>query len=103
GELAVFQSDMDRIEAILSDEKTMKARLAQLGLNIDETKPVIKAVFERDDVRESFDDEWRKRGDFWKDFTQEGKRGVVWGDAAISGTFSQKLLTALDVDSEEGV
>jgi hypothetical protein len=104
GELAVFSADVKRIEAILENKGDMLSRIAQLGLTVDDTKPVLKAVLEREDVEKSFREDWPKRGEkFWKDFTQDGKRATVWGDAIAYGPFTHTLSAAIAVDSEEGI
>ena len=105
GELLVTKADKDRIAAILKNESTMDARLAQLGLEIDDTKAILKAALERDDVRASFATEWANtNGDFYKRFTNDGKRGTVWGDDLIRGDWMKRLtLAAIPIESEDGV
>jgi hypothetical protein len=104
GELQIFESDRKRIQAILANESDMMSRLAQLGLDIDDTKGVLKAALERDDVYASFKPAWAKREEkFYKDFTQDGKRGTVWGDAIADAKFAGALDAAIGVNSEEGV
>jgi hypothetical protein len=95
-----------RIKTILeADANSMSSFLAQLGLTTDDTKNVIKAVLERDDFQNAFATEWNdhNKTNFWKEFTADGRRGTVWGDAVVRGDATTKLDTAIAVGSEDGV
>lgn len=105
GELVITDADKKKIAAILEDKGDMDSRLVQLGLTVDDTNEVLKAAMERQDVNASFAAEWKNTGGaFYKAFTQEGKRGVVWGDLIVNGTVLQRLdLAATTLRSEDAV
>jgi hypothetical protein len=104
-EWTVTDAEKKRIAAILEDKGDMDSRLLQLGLEVDDTKEILGAALERDDVATSFAAEWKNRdGTFYKAFTQDGKRGTVWGDQVVTGTVLQKLdLAATVLDNEKAV
>ena len=92
-----------RIAANVANSSGMQARLAQQGVDIKDTKAVIRAALEHVEVGAAFAAEWKPSTDFWKAFTDDGKRGVVWGDRITGTDLLLKVDTAFEGHSGDGV
>ncbi len=99
-------SDLKRFTAVMEGGTSMKGRLAQFGVDVDDIQGVIKAALERAEVEKAFREEFQQPdSEFRKAFTSDNRIGAAigWGQQLLSADPKVKLSLAAELASEGGV